>query len=140
MVKRKNILGVIAAIAIMFIWLIGCSTSETEGTKHIDHVTTVQEFRERVLQADKPVLVDFYATWCPPCKLLAPTIGELANEYAGRVEFIKVDGDKSPKLVSEYRIEGYPTVLIFKGGKPAKKLVGLRHADEYRRAMDSLIN
>lgn len=125
----------------------GCSKEDSnvpeKSAEHahgqIVQVMGIQEFETHVLQADKPVLVDFSATWCPPCKLLAPIIDRLANEYTGRVEFVMVDGDQSPELISEYRIGGYPTVVIFSGGKAGERLVGLHKAGEYRAALDTAI-
>jgi len=117
----------------------GPEKSAEHAHRQIVQVTGIQEFKTHVLQADKPVLVDFSTTWCPPCKLLAPIIDRLANEYTGRFEFVKVDGDQSPELISEYRIRGYPTVMIFSGGKAGERLVGLRKAGEYRAALDTAI-
>lgn len=117
----------------------GPGQSDETGNEHIVQVTGKQQFQKHVLQADKPVLVDFFATWCPPCKLLAPILRELSHEYADRAEFVKVDVDQSPELPAEYGVRGYPTVLIFAGGKPVTSLIGLRKAAEYRTALDAAI-
>ena len=117
----------------------GPETSAAHAGGRIAQVTTTQEFNGRVLQADKPVLVDFYATWCGPCKRLAPIIAGLADEYKGRAQFVKVDGDQSRQLISEYGVRAYPTVVIFSGGKPVKRLIGLRGAGDYRAALDAAI-
>ncbi len=114
--------------------------SDEHRHSQMAQVTTSQEFETLVLQADKPILVDFYATWCGPCKVLAPIIERLADEYAERVEFVKVDGDRSPELMTTYKVQAYPTVLIFSRAKPFKKLVGLRGAAEYRAALDEAIS
>lgn len=118
----------------------GCgrgNSGAADEDDHLPHVTTREEFAGQVLKASKPVLVDFYATWCGPCKQLAPTILALSREYEGRVEFVKVDGDKAQDLISDYGVQGYPTVVIFSGGKPVSRLVGLRAPDEYRAALDA---
>ena len=77
-------------------------------------------FRQEVLESDQPVLDDFWAEWCGPCKMIAPVVEELAHEYDGRVKFAKVNIDFSPKTAVEYGIRGIPTLLIFKGGDPVK--------------------
>ncbi len=137
---RGGVFGMfIGAALAMAISTAGCQKGQTRGPDRSTQVTTTQEFSGHVLQADKPVLVDFYATWCPPCKKLAPIINELAGEYEGRANFVKVDGDKSRDLMSEYGVKVYPTVLIFSGGKPVKKILGLRGAGEYRAALNAAI-
>jgi thioredoxin 1 len=124
----------------------GCGQAASEpreksnGHGTIVQVATMQEFDSTVLQAEKPVLVDFYAAWCRPCRLLAPIMDALADEYAGRAGFVKVDADRSRELLTAYNVRGYPTVLIFIGGKPVKGLVGLLEPGEYRAALDAAID
>ena len=138
MTKPGSISGVV--LAILSIWLAGCTQTETAGhSEYIDRVTTVEEFRSKVLEADKPVLVDFYTSWCGPCKRLTPVMDKLAGEYKDRARFVKVNVDKSRKLAKEYRITTVPTVLIFKDGKVRKSLVSVRKADEYRVALDAAL-
>jgi thioredoxin len=83
------------------------------------------QFEAAVLQSDVPVIVDFYATWCGPCKRLAPTLVKLAGEFDGRLKFVKVDVDRAQALAARYEIRGVPTLLGFRAGKPALSLVGL---------------
>lgn len=127
------------AVLVVAISTTGCRSQTHAAPDRSTHVTTAQQFDADVLKADKPVLVDFYATWCGPCKQLAPIINNLAGEYEGRVIFVKVDEAKSRDLISQYGITGYPTVVIFSGGKPINRLIGLRGAAKYRSALDAAI-
>ena len=95
---------------------------------HID--VTSENFKQEVLQSDKPVLVDFWASWCGPCRMLGPIIEEIANDYEGKVKVGKVNVDEQPNLASKYGIASIPTVIVFKNGKPEKTLVGLRSKNE----------
>jgi thioredoxin 1 len=84
------------------------------------------EFEKQVIQAQKPVLVDFWATWCKPCTMISPIVDELALEFDGKVNFVKVDIDKNPKTAAKYNVRSIPTLLIFKNGEPITHVVGLR--------------
>jgi thioredoxin 1 len=85
---------------------------------------TDSDFEEQVVNADTPVLVDFWADWCAPCKMIAPIVEELAEEFDGKVKFTKLDVDSNPKSAMTYGIRGIPTLLIFKGGQPVDQIVG----------------
>jgi thioredoxin 1 len=102
-------------------------------------ITLTQEnFAKEVLQSTTPVLVDFWATWCGPCKMLAPILDELAQEYDGRIKIGKVNTDEQPELASEYRIQAMPTMLFFKEGQVAKQVVGLKSKRELQTSFESL--
>ncbi|MGP1349094.1 MAG: thioredoxin [Stomatobaculum sp.] len=87
---------------------------------------TEQNFESEVLQSDKPVLVDFWASWCGPCRMLAPVIAELAEEYEGRARVGKVNVDEQQALAVRYRVSSIPTVIVFKNGEPVASSVGVR--------------
>ena len=91
-----------------------------------DTVTgTDTNFDSEVLDTDQPVLVDFWATWCGPCRTIAPTIEELASEYEGRAKVVKLDVDNNPQTAMKYGIRSIPSLLFFKGGKPVDQMVGV---------------
>ena len=100
---------------------------------------TDASFDEVVLKSDKPVLVDFWATWCGPCRMLGPVIEELATEYDGRVVVGKVDVDNNQEFAAKYGVRNIPTVLVFKDGEVVGRQVGVAAKKTYTDALDSLL-
>ena len=98
---------------------------------------TDQNFETEVIKSAQPVLVDFWAEWCMPCKMLAPTIEKIANEYAGKVKVGKVDTDSNREISVKYGINAIPTVILFKNGQVAQKFVGLRQERDFKAALDA---
>ena len=96
-------------------------------------------FDQIVLQAKTPVLVDLWAPWCAPCRMVAPVVEELASEYAGKVSFAKLNVDQNPNTASRYGIMSIPTLLIFKDGKPVSNIVGFRPKAELKRSLDAAL-
>ena len=104
---------------------------------------TVQEFtdanwKSEVLESEQPVVVDFWAPWCGPCRSLAPTISKLAEEFAGKVKFGKLDTDQNVETPSSFRISGIPAVVFFSGGKEVDRIVGLQPEAKYKAALERL--
>jgi len=108
-------------------------------TQTILHLGT-EDFRQAVLESDKPVLVDFWADWCQPCHLLAPTIEQLAETYGDRITVAKVDIDAANALATQYAVNSIPTILLFKGGDVAGRIVGVRPLQDYVTALDALLD
>lgn len=86
---------------------------------------TAEDFEKEVLQSEIPVLVDFWAEWCGPCRALAPTIDDIASETAGKLKVVKLDTDKAPTVAAKYSIMSIPTLIIFKKGDVVEQLVGM---------------
>ena len=100
---------------------------------------TDSDFEQEVLEADTPVLVDFWAEWCAPCKMVAPVLDDLANEYDGKIKFTKVDVDTNPETAMKYGIRSIPTLLVFKGGSPVDQLVGAVPKAVIKKRLDSAL-
>jgi len=99
---------------------------------------TDTNFEAEVLKSEQPVLVDFWAEWCMPCRMLAPTIDKIAEAYVGKVKVGKVDTDSNREVAMKYQISAIPTVILFKDGQVAQKFVGLKQEKEFKEAIDSL--
>jgi thioredoxin 1 len=91
---------------------------------------TDQSFNQEVLKATEPVLVDFWAAWCGPCRMIAPTVEALANDYVGKAKVTKMNVDENQQIPSNYNIRGIPTLLLFKDGEVREQLVGAASRDD----------
>ena len=100
---------------------------------------TDSNFETEVINSNLPVLVDFWAEWCQPCRMLAPTIDELAAEYQGKAKVGKLDTDSNREVSMKYGISAIPTVILFKDGEVQKKFVGLTSKDQFKTALDDVV-
>jgi len=100
---------------------------------------TDQDFDAEVLQSDLPVVVDFWAEWCAPCRAIAPIIGELAGEYADRVKVVKMNIDESPQTPGRYGVRAIPTILAFQGGQVVGQLQGARPRADFDELVTKLL-
>ncbi|EGJ35457.1 MULTISPECIES: thioredoxin [Moorena] len=96
-------------------------------------------FQELLSGSDVPVLVDFYATWCGPCQMMAPILEQVNAELKDRLKVVKIDTEKYPQLASQYQIEALPTLVLFKNGQPQQRIEGLRPAEDLIQQLQALI-
>lgn len=101
---------------------------------------TDQNFNEEVLSSNKPVLVDFWASWCAPCRMLAPTIDDVARDYADRAKVVKLNVDENSETSFKYNIKGIPTLLLFKDGEIKDQIVGATSKDHIARMIDKQLS
>ena len=99
-------------------------------------ILTKDNFEQVVQQSDKPVLVDFWASWCGPCRAVAPIIEQLAEEYYDRAGVAKLNVDEEGELAGKFRIMSIPTVMLFKDGQVAEKIIGARSKEDYMKLLD----
>ena len=100
---------------------------------------TDSNFEEIVLKSDKPVLVDFWAEWCGPCKMIAPAVHDLAEEYTGKLNVAKVDIDNSPEIATKYGIRSIPALIFFRDGKPVDQVIGALPKGALKKKIDSVL-
>jgi thioredoxin 1 len=100
---------------------------------------TDKDFQEKVLESDKPVLVDFWAAWCGPCRMVGPIIDELSTEYEGKALVAKLDVDQNQEFAAKYGVRNIPTVLLFKNGELVNRQVGVAQKETYKEAIDSAL-
>lgn len=104
-----------------------------------DVVFTDQNFQEQVISSKTPVIVDFWAPWCGPCRMVSPIIEELAKEYAGKAAIGKMNVDENQQTAGRFGVMSIPTVMIFKNGQPVKSMVGAQGKDSYKKAIEEVL-
>ncbi|HEV2390544.1 MAG TPA: thioredoxin [Nitrososphaerales archaeon] len=97
------------------------------------------EFEAEVLKSQTPAVVDFYADWCGPCRMVSPIIEQLSKEYAGKVKFVKLNTDENPDIAMKYGIMSIPTIMIFKNGQVASTVIGAGPASMYKQKIESVL-
>lgn len=105
----------------------------------MDIVFTDQNFEQEALKSDKPVMVDFWAAWCAPCRIVSPVIEELAKKYEGKVKVGKLNVDDNPNTASRFGIMSIPTVLVLQNGQVKKTMVGARGREEYKKTIEEIL-
>ena len=116
----------------------GTSRPAAAAAEAVVHAGSAAEFEAKVLRAETPVLVDFYATWCGPCVRMAPIFREVAAQYQGKVAFVKLDIDRVGSVAQRYGIRSIPTLIVFKGGEEVRRVVGLQSAAQLKAACDAV--
>lgn len=105
----------------------------------MEYTFTTENFETEVLQSDIPVLVDFYAQWCPPCKMMAPIVEKTAEEYDGRLKVGKLDTDANIQIAQQYRVASIPTFMIFQGGKAVSSWLGASSSAEFKAKIEQVL-
>jgi thioredoxin 1 len=126
-----------ALMGLMFYSISGCSNSAEAQSKNVRAIKEA-DFAAEVTGASQPVVVDFYAPWCGPCKRLSPMLDKLAAPYTNKIKFVKVNVDDAPALSQKFKIEGVPTVMFFRNGQVSDTIVGLPTADELQSRLKVL--
>ena len=104
-----------------------------------DLTFTDSNFNKEVLESKEPVVVDFWAPWCAPCRIVSPTIDELGKEYEGKVKVGKMNVDENPKVAGQYGIMSIPSIVFFKNGQPVKTMIGAQSKENYKQEIEAIL-
>lgn len=104
-----------------------------------DLTLTDQNFEEAVIKSSMPVVVDFWAPWCTPCRIVTPIIHELAHEYEGKVKVLEMNVDENPKTAEQFNVLSIPTIMLFKNGQPVKSLIGAQGKQSYKQGIEEVL-
>jgi thioredoxin 1 len=136
--NARNLLSVIAAAGCLIV--AGCDNQSAmnESSPNVKHITQ-GEFADEVTRSSQPVVVDFYATWCGPCRQLSPMLDRIAAAYTDKIKFVKVNVDESPGLAQNYHADQIPLILMFKDGKLVTRLLGVPEEQDLKSKLDALL-
>ncbi len=135
--RRGAIFGALLGAVVYWTSPRSGSAAMNESSRNVTRISEAQ-FAGEVEQARTPVVVDFYAAWCGPCRMLSPRLDELAGEFSGKIKFVKVNVDEAQELAGRFRVEGIPTLLFFKNGKLEDRVTGLLPEKVLRSRLDLL--
>jgi thioredoxin len=135
--RRGALSGALFGVAFYFLTGVGGSAAMNQSTANVERITEAN-FDAGVLHSSRPVVVDFYATWCVPCKILSPRLDQLAGSFTNKIKFVKINVDESPNLSQRFNIQGIPTLLFFKDGKVVDQVVGLPPTDDLKAHLEAL--
>ena len=135
--RRGALSGALVGVMFFFVTGIGGSAAMNQSTPNVKHINGA-EFEAEVVRSAKPVVVDFYATWCGPCKILSPRLDTLAGSFTNEIKFVKINVDEAPDLSQRFNIQGIPTLLFFKNGKIVDGVVGLLSTDDLKAHLEAL--
>ena len=135
--RRGALMGAAIGFVIYLASGTGNATAMNESSANVKRIGQA-EFENDVMQSTTPVLVDFYATWCGPCRILSPTVDKVAGELHGKIKFFKVNVDEAPALAQRFEIDAIPALLIFKNGKVADKMVGVQSEATLRNRLSAV--
>jgi thioredoxin 1 len=131
----RKLFPVLAGATLMLLAGCGNPAAMNESTANVKHITQ-GEFADEVTRCATPLVADFYATWCGPCRMLSPMLDKLAGGYADKIKFVKINVDESPGLAQNFQVQAIPTLIFFKDGKVADRLTGLPDEADLKARLD----
>jgi len=129
--------GSLLGVLLYFLTGVGSSAAMNQSTPNVTRIDE-REFETKVIHSARPVVVDFYATWCGPCKVLSPMLDKLAGSFTNEIKFVKINVDEAPDLSQRLEIQGYPTLLFFKNGMVVGGVAGLLPPDTLKARLEAL--